>query len=77
MKTFAFHSWLTLGLLGLLVSLAASPAAAQEFQLKSYRSLKPGVVHPDFELPSIQDRQPIQLSKFRGKKLLLMHFASW
>ena len=33
--------------------------------------------HATFSLPSIQDRQPITLSSFRGKKLLLLHFASW
>lgn len=36
-----------------------------------------GTVHPDFELPSIDDGTPIKLSDFRGKKVLLFHFASW
>jgi hypothetical protein len=36
-----------------------------------------GKPHPDFILPSIEDGSPIQLSDFRGKKVLLMHFASW
>jgi len=38
---------------------------------------KVGQPHPDFILPSIDDGTPIQLSNFRGKKVLLMHFASW
>ena len=36
-----------------------------------------GKPHPDFVLPSIEDGKPIQLSALRGKKVLLMHFASW
>ena len=35
------------------------------------------VAHPDFILPSIEDpSKTIQLSKYRGKKVLLLHFAS-
>lgn len=33
--------------------------------------------HPDFILPSIDGGDAIQLSKYRGKKVLLLHFASW
>ena len=36
-----------------------------------------GELHADFSLPSIEDRKAIKLSDFRGKKLLLFHFASW
>ncbi len=36
-----------------------------------------GQPHGDFILPSIDDGKPLQLSAFRGKKVLLMHFASW
>ncbi len=35
-----------------------------------------GHPHPDFTLPSIADGEPISLSQFRGKKVLLLHFAS-
>ena len=38
---------------------------------------KVGQPHADFILPSIEDGKPIQLSSLRGKKVLLMHFASW
>ena len=34
-------------------------------------------LHEDFKLPSIEDGTPIRLSDFRGRKLLLFHFASW
>jgi hypothetical protein len=33
--------------------------------------------HPDFTLPTIGDRTPVSLSSFRGKKVLLIQFASW
>ena len=40
-------------------------------------SPKPGTVHPEFELPSIDGTQMHKLSDYKGKKLLLFHFASW
>jgi hypothetical protein len=36
-----------------------------------------GEPHPDFLLPRIDDGQPIRLSQYRGKRVLLVHFASW
>jgi hypothetical protein len=36
-----------------------------------------GQPHPEFTLPSIVDGRPVSLSQFRGKKTLLIHFASW
>ncbi len=36
-----------------------------------------GTMHPDFVLPEIDSRQPVSLSQFRGKKVLLINFASW
>jgi hypothetical protein len=36
-----------------------------------------GQRHPDFTLPTIGDRRPVSLSDFRGKKVLLIQFASW
>jgi peroxiredoxin len=38
---------------------------------------KVGEKHPDFTLPMINDRKPVSLSDFRGKKVLLIQFASW
>ena len=38
---------------------------------------KLGQRHPDFTLPRIDDRAPVSLSDFRGKKVLLIQFASW
>jgi hypothetical protein len=33
--------------------------------------------HPDFVLPRIDNREAVALAQFRGRKVLLMHFASW
>ena len=38
---------------------------------------KVGERHPDFTLPGIADGKPVALSDFRGKKVLLIQFASW
>ncbi len=38
---------------------------------------KVGQRHPDFTLPRIDDRGPVSLSDFRGKRVLLIQFASW
>lgn len=50
-----------------------------ETPLKAAPSYPPqvGTVHPDFVLPQIDSRQPVSLSQFRGKKVLLINFASW
>ncbi len=36
-----------------------------------------GQPHADFELPNIESGEKVSLAQFRGKKLLLLHFASW
>lgn len=36
-----------------------------------------GEVHADFTLPNIADRAAVSLAQYRGKKVLLIHFASW
>ena len=36
-----------------------------------------GEPHPDFLLPRIDNGEPILLSQYRGKRVLLVHFASW
>ena len=40
-------------------------------------SARVGQVHPDFTLPGIVNGEPVSLSQFRGRKVLLVHFASW
>ena len=36
-----------------------------------------GQRHPEFILPTISDGKPVSLSQYRGKKVLLIQFASW
>jgi hypothetical protein len=55
---------------GCLCCLAA-PSGADGY------SPRVGQLHPDFTLPGIVDRAPVSLSQFRGRKVLLIHFASW
>lgn len=50
----------------------APPVAAAD----TYRP-QIGQPHPDFVLPRIDNGKPTSLSQFRGKKVLLVHFASW
>ena len=54
---------------GILVVTSAVGAAG--------RAAVVGKPHPGFVLPSVIDRKPISLSQFRGRKVLLIHFASW
>jgi hypothetical protein len=48
------------------------PAASAE----SYAP-RVGQRHVEFTLPSIHDGKPVSLAQFRGKKVLLIQFASW
>lgn len=57
------------GIMGLIFAAHAGAAG--------YDAPKPGEPHPDFVLPRIDDRAPVKLSSFRGKKVLLIQFASW
>jgi hypothetical protein len=45
-------------------------------QAEGYRP-RVGEPHVDFVLPSLSDGEPVGLSEFRGRKVLLVHFASW
>lgn len=66
-----FHaSWIAAGLL-LAGQFLTSMAAAAEYPPPV------GSRHPDFTLPTIDDRRPVSLSDFRGRKVLLIQFASW
>ena len=60
-------------LLTLLAVLAATPAFAQDTPYKP----TVGKLHPDFELPNIETSKPVSLKDYRGKKVVLFHFASW
>ena len=60
----------------LVIQLAGAPFAfAQQVELQ-YKPIV-GQPHPDFVLPAIEDGKKIALSDLRGKKIVLIHFASW
>jgi hypothetical protein len=61
---------LTIAACGILLGTTSRVSAA------SYAP-KVGERHYDFTLPTIGDRTPVSLSDFRGKKVLLIQFASW
>jgi hypothetical protein len=58
-------------LLALLGWALAAPALAQGY------APKVGERHPEFILPDIRTGKPVALADFRGKKVLLIQFASW
>ncbi len=60
----------------ILPILATSLLGAQTASAEDYRP-EVGHRHPDFTLPTIDDERPLSLSDFRGKKILLVQFASW
>ena len=53
------------------ILLIASPMFAATY------SPRVGEAHPDFILPRIDNAEPIRLSHLRGRRVLLVHFASW
>ncbi|MGE0758987.1 MAG: hypothetical protein AB7F89_06995 [Pirellulaceae bacterium] len=61
--------------LSLLVAVAlialARPVAGDTY------SPRVGERHVNFTLPAIDDGRPISLEQLRGKKVLLVQFASW
>ena len=58
----------------LVVWLVPLPRASAQHD--SYRP-EVGRPHPEIVLPRIDDGESVSLSGFRGKKVLLIHFASW
>ncbi len=58
-------------LLPLLIVAALATQAAAEVGTKE------GNVHPDPSLQNVDGRGGAQLSRYRGKKVLLFNFASW
>lgn len=36
-----------------------------------------GKAYPDIVLPRLEDGKPGSISEFRGKKVIVLHFASW
>jgi hypothetical protein len=63
------------GIFLFLVAVAFLTPAARSIA-EPYAS-KVGRRHPNFTLPDIRTGKPVSLSDFHGKKVLLIHFASW
>jgi peroxiredoxin len=60
-----------------ILSLALVLTAVASGTGASAAAPKVGERHPDFTLLGIADGKPVALSDFRGKKVLLIQFASW
>jgi hypothetical protein len=79
--TFVCLSLLTMSSSVAIAQVASEREANTDLQdpLVIHRQYKPvvGNPHVDFILPSIDGKSSIQLSDYRGKKVLLLHFASW
>jgi hypothetical protein len=63
----------------LLFLLSWALATSVDLTVGNAQSYSPqiGHRHPDLTLPQIGDRKAVSLASFRGKKVLLIHFASW
>lgn len=59
-----------------LATVYISPDISAQKVIRQYRPVK-GEPHLDFSFPDIRDGKLKKLSDFRGKKVLLLHFASW
>ncbi len=66
-------AWAALMLLGAFLTLMPSPAHAEQ---QPTIGTAVGEAYPDFVLPTLEGKD-VRLSDFRGKKVLLIHFASW
>ena len=63
--------WKQFLVLGGALTLVATPTLAET------SNPKVGERHVNFTLPAIDDGRPISLEQLRGKKVLLIQFASW
>ena len=56
-----------------LIALIIASASAQ----RRSRGVPIGSSFPDIKLPALADGKPMSIADFRGKKVLLLTFASW
>ncbi len=69
MKTFV--GLILLAALGVTITYSRRPSPTMEI------GTKVGQAYPNTIFPSLEDGRPVALSEFRGKKIILHHFASW
>jgi hypothetical protein len=65
----------------LTASLLAGALPVEETSAGSAQRLRTGTnigeLHPPIVLPSLDGKRTLSLAQFRGKKVLLVQFASW
>ena len=61
----------------LTILCGASPSTARAQSSLPATDFHPGQQFPEVVLPSLKDGQPMSITEFRGKKLILQVFASW
>ncbi len=66
-------TWAALLPLGACLTLMPVPARADQ---EPTIGTAVDVAYPDFVLPTLEGKD-VRLSDYRGKKVLLIHFASW
>ena len=64
-------------LLTIAGTVAAALLAAPNHPVRGEYQPQVDAPHPDFVLPRIDNREAVSLAQYRGKKVLLIHFASW
>ena len=69
-------SFLLVSASALILLMNINDCHAQPIQQRS-AGTEVGQFFPDFRLPSLEDGSLVSLSSFRGKKVLLIQFASW
>lgn len=62
-----------------IILLAQAPGFSQNRNADPYAHLgfKTGAMFPDIVLPEISNGKPMSVADFAGKKLIVLHFASW
>ena len=71
-RTTPIHG-IAISLLLFIVAANQTPTFAQNVP---FLGIEEGQAYPDFLLPTVDDKHA-RLSDYRGKKILLFHFASW
>jgi hypothetical protein len=69
--------WHFVASLCLTILCGASPSTARAQSPLPATDFQPGQQFPEVVLPSLKDGQPMSITEFRGKKLILHVFASW
>lgn len=65
------------GVTGLCAVALAASLQAQGIDRVRTIGTEEGQFYPDVELPTIDGKRTLRLSELRGKRLLLLDFASW